>query len=159
MVERLEGDATTDFGAPGMVPTSDTRSVDDAELQGFQALLQACWLAFDTIVQGASGIALRKGPRGGGRDLEGIVRHVLAADASYLPRLARTLETREAADPSEELDRTRRAVLNALATAARATASFGHRATSSAAWPGICSITYGRLRTAWRDPARRANGL
>jgi hypothetical protein len=30
VVERLEGNATTDFGAPAVAPSSDTRPVDDA---------------------------------------------------------------------------------------------------------------------------------
>ena len=38
--------------------------------------------AFDGAVQSAAGKELRKGPRGGGRDLETIVEHVLGADVS-----------------------------------------------------------------------------
>ena len=64
------------------------------------------------------GKELRKGPRGGGRDVEGITRHVLNADAGYLSRLAWKLEPSEGADLSEELDRTRQAVLDALAASA-----------------------------------------
>ena len=70
-------------------------------------------------MRAASGKALRKGPRGGGRDLEAIVQHVRGAEVGYLARLAWKLEKREAEDPREELDRTRQAVLNALAVAAR----------------------------------------
>lgn len=51
-------------------------------------MLQATWQAFDGAVARASGRALRKGPRGGGRDLEGVVQHVLGADVGYLARLA-----------------------------------------------------------------------
>jgi hypothetical protein len=119
VVERLEGSATTDFGAPDLAPSDDARPVDEAELQRFQALLHAYWQAFDETVRATSGKELRKGPRGGGRDLEGIVRHVLGADASYLARLARKFKKNEAGDLSEELDRTRQAVLEALAAAAR----------------------------------------
>jgi hypothetical protein len=119
VVERLEGNATTDFGAPAVAPSSDTRPVDDAELQRFQTLLQACWGAFDATVQAAVGKELRKGPRGGGRDLEEIVRHVLGADVGYLARLAWKLEKGEEEDLSDELGRTRQAILNALAAATR----------------------------------------
>jgi hypothetical protein len=120
VVERLEGNATTDFGAPAIAPSSDTRPIDDAELQRFQTLLQACWQAFDaTTVQAALGKGLRKGPRGGGRDLEEIVRHVLGADVGYLARLAWKLEKSEEEDLSDELGRTRQAILNALAAATR----------------------------------------
>jgi hypothetical protein len=119
VVEQLEGNATTDFGAPSLAPSSDTKPLDDAELQRLQTLLKVCWQAFDTAVQTASGKELRKGPRGGGRDLAGIVQHVLGAEAGYLTRLAWKVKQSEAEDLSDELSRTREAVLNALAAAAR----------------------------------------
>lgn len=117
--ERLQGNATTDFGAPDITPASDRRPVDRAEFQRFQALLQACWQAFDAAVQQATGKELRRGPRGGGRDLERIVQHVLGADASYLARLARKVKKGEAETLSEALRRTRQAILDALAAAER----------------------------------------
>src|SRR5262245_39240060 len=36
VVERLTGNSTTDFGAPDVAPTSDTRPIDDDELQRLQ---------------------------------------------------------------------------------------------------------------------------
>jgi hypothetical protein len=119
IVERLAGNTTTDFGAPDMAPSRDTRPVDGVELRRFQTLLRAYWRAFDAAVRAASGKALRKGPRGGGRDVEAIVQHVRGAEAGYLARLAWKVKPREADDPREELARTRQAVLNALAAAAR----------------------------------------
>lgn len=119
VVERLVGNATTDFGAPDIGPSSDSMPLADADLQRFQTLLQACWQAFDGVVQSAAGKELRKGPRGGGRDLETIVGHVLGADVSYLGRLAWKHKLDEAANPRAELDRTRQAILAALAAAAR----------------------------------------
>ncbi len=44
--------------------------------------LQHCWDAFDKAVASASA-QLRKGPRGGGRDRDGIVEHVCEAERSY----------------------------------------------------------------------------
>ena len=117
VVERLEGTKTTDFGAPDVAPASDKRPVENAELQRFQELLQAYWQAFDRAVRAASGKELRKGPRGGGRDLDGIVRHLLGSDASYIARLAWKFKQNEAGELSQELDRTRQAVLNALTAA------------------------------------------
>lgn len=78
VVERLAGNTTTDFGAPDVAPAADARSVDVAELQRLQALLQAYWQAFDAARATAVGQELRRGPRGGGRDLEKIIQHVLA---------------------------------------------------------------------------------
>ena len=118
-VERLAGTATTDFGVPDVAPSRDARPVDDADLWRFEALLQALWQAFDRAVEAATGKELRTGPRGGGRELDGIVRHVLGADAGYLSRLARKIDTREAEDPRAALARTRQAVLEALGAAAR----------------------------------------
>jgi hypothetical protein len=114
VVERLEGDATTDFGAPGKSPLSDARPVDGAELGRFQALLEACWQAFDAAVGAADGRELRRGPRGGGRDLAEIVQHLLDADAGYLARLGWKLEKGKDNDPSREMARSRQAILGAL---------------------------------------------
>ena len=119
VVERLTGNTTTDFGAPDMAPSIDGRPLDNADLERFQALLKAYWAAFDAAVSAASGKELRRGPRGGGRDLEAIVQHVLGADKAYLARLAWKPEKRAAEDLSAELGRTRQAVLDALTAAAR----------------------------------------
>jgi hypothetical protein len=119
VIERLQGNATTDFGALAIAPASDARPVDDVELQNFQSLLEACWRAFDEAISAATGKELRKGPRGGGRDLHSIVRHVLGADASYLARLGwKVKKPDEEADAGEELARIRQAIREALASAA-----------------------------------------
>jgi hypothetical protein len=119
VVERLRGNSTTDFGAPDAIPSLDTRPIADADVRRFQALLRAYWRAFDAAVAAASGKELRKGPRGGGRDVDGIVRHVLGAEQGYLARLARKVQRREGADLAEQLDLTRQAAIEALAAAAR----------------------------------------
>jgi hypothetical protein len=119
IVERLEGSATTDFGAPDAAWPDDASAVDDAELRHFQALLEVCWQAFDVAVGAAAGKELRKGPRGGGRDLESIVQHVIDADTGYLARLGRKLQKGRGDDPAQELNRTRQAILDGLAAAAR----------------------------------------
>ena len=119
IVERLSGDSTTDFGAPGAPPSSDAAPVDDVDLQRFHAVLEACWQAFDAAAEAATGKELRKGPRGGGRELGGILRHVLEADRGYLTRLGWNLGKAEGAGPKQELARTRQAMLDALAASAR----------------------------------------
>ena len=119
VIERLEGNATTDFGAPDASPSADKSPVNEAELQRFKATLNACWRAFDEAVPKAEGKTLRLGPRGGGRDLEKIVRHVLEAEAAYLSKLARKLDVSASADPYQGLIRTREAVLTALDAALR----------------------------------------
>ena len=119
VVERLEGNTTTDFGAPGIAPSSDSRPVGDEELGRFRELLQACWQAFDAAATAAIGQELRKGPRGGGRELEGIVRHVLGAEAGYLGQLGWKFKQGEGANLDEERRRTRQAILEGVAAAAR----------------------------------------
>jgi len=119
VIERLEGNATTDFGTPGVAPSNDSTPVGDVEVRRFQALLRACWRALDAAAKAAIGKELRRGPRGGGRDLEGIIQHVLGGDASYLAQLGWKFKQREDDDPDEELGRTRQAILKALVSAAR----------------------------------------
>ena len=67
VVERLEGNANTDFGAPAVAPSFDDGPAGEAELRRYRALLEAMWRAFDAVAQGAEGKELRKGPRGGGQ--------------------------------------------------------------------------------------------
>lgn len=119
VTERLEGNATTDFGAPDAAPTGDLRPAAPDEIQRFQALMQACWQAFEAAARAAAGKELRKGPRGGGRDLEGIAQHVLEAERAYLARLGGKVKQSAEAAPGEEPDRTRQAILQALEAAAR----------------------------------------
>jgi hypothetical protein len=116
VVERLQGDATTDFGAPSIPPKADARPIEDAELRRSRSILRACWKSFDTAVEGARGKTLAKGPRGGGRDLRTIVDHVVDAEGSYLRMVGGTV------DPGREddlADRTHAAVLETLETTAR----------------------------------------
>jgi hypothetical protein len=117
IVERLPGDATTDFGAPGQAPTADERPVDGAELARLRAILEACWAAFDRAVEAATGVELSKGPRGGGRELDGIVDHVVGAEGGYLSRLAWKVSPGPR-DRRATLLRTRAAVLEGFEAAA-----------------------------------------
>src|SRR6266566_499355 len=47
VVHRMKGNATTDFGAPGITSPSDRRRIDAAELKRLRRLLEAAWDAFD----------------------------------------------------------------------------------------------------------------
>jgi len=144
VVERLKGNATTEFGAPAMIPSSDMEPVDDAELARMEALLKAYWRAFDAARSAAGGKELRKGPRGGGRDLQKIVSHVMDAEAGYLRSLGRKMDKDRAPDLEGELRRTREAVLEALPVAARGDVpDRGPR--GGARWP----LRYFVRRTGW----------
>ncbi len=117
VTERHDGNATTDFGAPAIILDADREPIDQMEFERLQTILLACWQAFDRAVQRAPGRELRKGPRGGGRDVEKIIDHVLEADRGYLTRLAWKHKREGENNPVEELSRTRRAILNALEAA------------------------------------------
>jgi len=144
VIEQLEGDATTDFGTPGKAPSSDMRPVDDDELRHFRALLEACWRAFDAAALAAAGKELRKGPRGGGRDLDGVVQHVVNGDAAYLARLGWKLKKGKENDLGEEPGKTRQEILNGLAWAARGEAP-EHGPRGGIRWTPRCFVR----RVAW----------
>ena len=109
VVERLKGDATTDFGAPGSIAASEEASVDEAALRRLGSLLKACWRLFDETVAAAKGRTLRSGPRGGGRDLEKMLSHVLEAQHAYVSRLGWKSALGAAADSSGPAKQPRKA--------------------------------------------------
>ena len=86
VVERLPGDATTDFGAPGKIATADADRLTPKQAERLASLVEASWHVFDDVVAGAPA-TLRKGPRGGGRDRDAIVDHVTEAEAAYARQL------------------------------------------------------------------------
>lgn len=86
VVEHVVGTGMTDFyrlsarsAGPEHVPMSE------AECERKIALLQACWAYFDDVASRVSA-ELRKGPRGGGRDRDRIVRHTNGAEIEEFAR-------------------------------------------------------------------------
>ena len=142
VVDRLEGTATTDFGAPGVVPASDERPLGGSELERLTGLLQACWAAFDDAARDAKGSALRKGPRGGGRELDAIRSHVLEADRAYLARLGGEYP-RGSDGGADQTAGLRAAIIEALSSRARGEPPSGKR--RSTPWPP----RYAVRRSAW----------
>jgi hypothetical protein len=117
IVERLVGNATTDFGAPDGALAGDGGKMPAEEIRRLQTILRACWRAFDSAMEAANGKTLRLGPRGGGRQLHAITRHVLEAEAGYLSRLGKSYKVGKG-ESVEELQSVRRAGLQAFATVA-----------------------------------------
>jgi hypothetical protein len=117
ILERVEGNATTDFGAPGGIFASDERAIQRRDLTRLMTILEACWSAFDRAAEGAAGVSLRKGPRGGGRDLEKIVGHVVGAESGYIRSLAASSPKVDERHPSAKTDVVRDAVREALSRA------------------------------------------
>jgi hypothetical protein len=137
VVERIEGSPATDFGAPSAIPAADADTVDETELERLQAILGACWNALDAAIEAAAGKELRKGPRGGGREAEEILRHVNDAQNGYLSRIGAKSSSASSAQFRAE-------VLQALAASARGeVAAEGPR--GGARWPA----RYFTRRAAW----------
>jgi hypothetical protein len=117
IVERLPGNMTTDFGAPGLPPAADARSLDEKEMKRLQAILRSCWRTLDAAVKAATGKTLRSGPRGGGRDAGDIVRHVVDAERGYLSALGWKFKPADEA-PEAKVQSTREAILAGLTASA-----------------------------------------
>jgi hypothetical protein len=87
IVRRLKGNAGTDFGVPSLGLPSDGEPIAAAERERLARILEACWDAFERAAKSARGLELRKGPRGGGRDLDKMTAHVIEADQAYIAQL------------------------------------------------------------------------
>ena len=82
VVERVPGNATTDFGAPGVPPQLDRVRITKAAGENSALLLKRAWAHLDAVAA-KSPAELRKGPRGGGRDRDKMLQHVLGAEVMY----------------------------------------------------------------------------
>lgn len=83
VVEQYQGTGSTDFWGIAFGRSSfDKQEMTDAELERELTLMQACWAFFDDVRSRVSA-ELQKGPRGGGRDRNQIVRHVFAAELDW----------------------------------------------------------------------------
>lgn len=83
IVERYEGTGSTDFWGISFAPsTMDSSAMEPDVLERRLKLLRASWQYFDEVAERVSP-ELRKGPRGGGRDRDAIVRHVLLNERDW----------------------------------------------------------------------------
>jgi hypothetical protein len=146
VVLRMKGNATTDFGAPGVVPSVDRASAGEADCARLEKVLRAGWRALDSAAKRATGKELRKGPRGGGRELDAIVRHVVDADAGYLGGVG--WKAPAAGKAADRVEATRSAVLEAVrASAGGEIPAIGPR--GGVRWP----VRYFVRRVAWHTIA------
>jgi hypothetical protein len=137
VVERLPGSATTDYGAPGAIAKGDARPLSPAEVDRQCALLEGSWKVLDQVVARAPA-ELRKGPRGGGRDRDKMVDHVLDAEDAYAHKLGLRL-----ARPDRQDRAAVRQFRAAILTAVRAGANSSQPLEKN--WP----VRYAVRRTAW----------
>jgi len=86
VVERLPGTPSTAFGVPAVVFATDRRPSDADDGAQLAALVRAAWTILAQVVAVAPA-ELRKGPRGGGRDRDPIVAHIVGAEHAYAPQM------------------------------------------------------------------------
>lgn len=86
VVERVKGDAGTDFGMPAVAAAAERRPLTAKAAVRQAALLEAAWATLEEVVASAPA-TLRKGPRGGGRDRDAIVEHVVNAERAYAGKI------------------------------------------------------------------------
>jgi hypothetical protein len=114
VTERAPGGATTAFGAPEITAEAERQPVTPAAAKRLAGLVTAAWVFFDEVVA-ASPEELRKGPRGGGRDRDKMVDHVLAAEAAYARKLGVKLKP-PAIDDITAIEELREAIAAVLGT-------------------------------------------
>ena len=82
VVERQQGDVSTDFGVPHKPAKDEEKKMTPKEIERMVALMAACWKYLDQV-RARVPQELRKGPRGGGRDRDKMYEHVLEAELMY----------------------------------------------------------------------------
>jgi len=83
VVEQYQGSGSTDFwGISFAFSSIDKRDMSSQELERELSLMQACWTFFDGVRSRVSA-EMRKGLRGGGRDRDVIVRHILGNEQHH----------------------------------------------------------------------------
>jgi hypothetical protein len=87
VAERYQGTGSTDFwGISFAFSSIDKKPLSTNELERRLALMRACWKYFDGVRRRVS-TEMRKGPRGGGRERDEIVRHVLAVEQDWATKV------------------------------------------------------------------------
>jgi hypothetical protein len=98
VIERVDGDVTTDFGAPGQTVPSDRRPLGHGEPQRLAAFLDACWAAFDAAFAAMPEAARPIKPQVG-RSPDAMRLHILDALRAYATWLAKPVPRMVKDDP------------------------------------------------------------
>ncbi len=81
IVEDRVGTGSTDFWGISFSPSAAEQGpMSETDLERGITLLQACWAFFDGVAARVSPV-MRKGPRGGGRDRDRIIRHTIRTES------------------------------------------------------------------------------
>jgi hypothetical protein len=83
LAEQYPGTGSTDFwGISFAFSSIDRQDMSSGELERELTLMRACWAFFDDVRLRVSA-EMQKGPRGGGRDRDHIVRHTLYTEQDW----------------------------------------------------------------------------
>ncbi len=144
VIERVPGGSATAFAAPEcrrpfpqITAGAERATVTPAAARRLHGLVTAVWAVFDEIAA-ASPAELRKGPRGGGRDRDQIMRHVIGADTAYARKLGIKLKQSALGDTAAA-----RELREAIA------AVVGAPSDGSPLVPGGWTTRYAARRIAW----------
>jgi hypothetical protein len=137
VVERLQGSATTEFGVPDKTAAAETEPVTPAAARQMAGLVTAAWAEFDEIASAAPA-ELLKGPRGGGRNRDKMIDHVLESEAAYARKIGVKLKP-PAIDDITAIEELREAIAAVLA----------ERSDGSPPVPGGWTTRYAARRIAW----------
>jgi hypothetical protein len=115
IVDSVGGGSGTEFGVPSAITDRDRRRVTAKEAERLATIVEASWTVFDKV-SAKSPAELRKGPRGGGRDRDKMIRHVIESDHYYAREIGLRLPEPDATD-RKAVKAERRAVLDVLGQA------------------------------------------
>ena len=114
VVEDRVGTGSTDFWGISFSPSSTEHGpMPEAELERKLTLLQACWAFFDGVAARVSP-EMRKGPRGGGRDRNRIIRHTIRTESEDFAKQVGLRNAEESALTPDGLRRHRETYLAAM---------------------------------------------
>ena len=114
IVEDKVGTPSTDFWGISFSPSSTEHGpMGEAELERGIELLRACWAFFDGVAARVSA-EMRKGPRGGGRDRDRIIRHTIRNESEDFAKQVGLRIPEEGALTPDGLRQHRRAYVAAM---------------------------------------------
>ena len=113
VVERVPGNATTDFGAPAVLLAEDQRPFTEADIERWTSLLAACWSTFDDVLLSIRAELRGKKPERG-RSPEAMRLHLLEADLMHLSGFGPAYRRPDRARVAEQEAEVREQILAAL---------------------------------------------
>jgi hypothetical protein len=116
VVEQYPGTGSTDFwGISFAFSSIDLQDLSSEQLERELTLMQACWTFFDDVRRRVSA-EMQKGPRGGGRDRDRVVRHTLGTEQEWAKKVGVHIPEGAVVTDAERLEAYRGAYCTAIRT-------------------------------------------